>query len=339
MRIKMAIERLPWLVSLSPYSLALLPSKESVLEAAPAPPRDTAQASRSLSRAAIPFCIHSWYALELDTLFYFSVVRAFGHPPTSTLQSKRAYAGQKLCWSQVHLLQWRLCETCSQLQSSPHLSCLYGLLPSFAITSTPSRRSSPNKVGAQSIPLWLLGVCCQFSASLCWHSGWYGFFYQHLQSLPTYTLKSLNTQSLLGLCICPSMSSLITGSTSMFTCLRRRPALVSFTPPPRVVSQTLWCKVTHPLASETPRPFVAPSCLSSLHVLGEGIIQVIGVGTQTTYQISPILVSNHLHRICTWPLRQFGLQVYGPQPRWLELLHRVDLMSNSPFMLMPKAAA
>ena len=55
-------------VSLSPYSLALLPSKESVLEAASAPPLGTTQARCSQSRAAIHFDIHSWYALELGTL-------------------------------------------------------------------------------------------------------------------------------------------------------------------------------------------------------------------------------------------------------------------------------
>ena len=140
----------------------------------------------------------------------------------------------------------------------------------------------------------------------------------------------------------PSMSSLIMGSTSMFTCLKRRLALASFllscflgTPMQSDPSFYIWSIVSF-------SAIVIPGCFSSLHIPGwshypgswgwcmDSIPSFSHSGQQSPPQ--------HLHMIAG-PLQQFGLQVYGLQPGWLELSHRVDLMSKCPFVLMPKAAA
>ena len=108
----------------------------------------------------------------------------------------------------------------------------------------------------------------------------------------------------------------------MFTCLGRRPALASF--------------------PVTFSAIVVPGCPSSLlvpgcsHYPGSWVWRMDSILSFSHYaQQSPPW---HLHE-AAGPLWQFGLQIYGPQPGWLELSHRVDLMLKCAFVPMPEAAA
>ena len=140
----------------------------------------------------------------------------------------------------------------------------------------------------------------------------------------------------------PPMSSLITESASMFTCLGRRPAQASSplsrfpgTPMQSDPFFGIWSTVTF-------GAIVVLSCPSSLHVPGCCHYPGSWVGTRTAYRVPPILVSKYLYgifHVAARPQRQFGLQVYGLQPGWLELSHRVDLMSKCPFAPTTEAAA
>ena len=96
---------------------------------------------------------------DIRSTLYFSVAWVFDHPPTSTLRSIRACADRKLLWSQVRLLQWRLSRAHSQLQSSPHLSCLYAyiLLPALQSRWLLVGDWVLTRFGIQSITPWLLG--------------------------------------------------------------------------------------------------------------------------------------------------------------------------------------
>ena len=86
---------------------------------------------------------------------------------------------------------------------------------------------------------------------------------------------------------------------------------------------------------------ILPGCLSLLHVSGCSHYpgswgwhrDSIPSFSHSSQQSPP----QHLH-VVTGPLWQFGLQVYGPQPGWLELSHRVNLMSKCLFALTPEAA-
>ena len=215
--------------------------------------------------------------------------------------------------------------------------------PSFAITSTPSRKSSPTKVWCTINTSTVTGHMLLIFSSTVLTPKLVRVFPSTVTTFASLGLHKQHTdlhinifehpRSTWAMHLHPSTSSL-TGNASMFTCLGRRPALASFPlcrlpgiPMQSDRSFDIWSTVTF-------STIIKPSCPSSLHVHGCShyphswgwIMDSISSFSHFGQQSPPW----HLHMV-TRPLWQFGLQVYGLQPGWFELSHRVNLMSVSIF--------